>query len=134
MSSPRPRPLTGATNELAKERNRAAAERTLTSWIGNCLTLISFGVAFDQIYQTWQTRLIDRQVAISIQTARTMGLLFIAMGLGLLGLALAQHRLMIKTIEDEAYILSSVSAMNRLAVSAILLFGLAGIITILFFQ
>lgn len=33
---------TGDTNELAKERNRVAAERTLTSWIQNCLILITF--------------------------------------------------------------------------------------------
>jgi putative membrane protein len=42
----------GTTNELAKERNRAAAERTMNSWIGNCLGLIGVGVAFDQINQS----------------------------------------------------------------------------------
>ena len=37
------------TNELAKERNRAAEERTLMAWIRTCLSLISFGFGLDKI-------------------------------------------------------------------------------------
>ena len=37
------------TNELAKERNRAAAERTLMAWIRTSLSLISFGFGIDRI-------------------------------------------------------------------------------------
>jgi putative membrane protein len=36
-------------NELAKERNRAAAERTLMVWIRTSLSLISFGFGIDRI-------------------------------------------------------------------------------------
>ena len=45
MTPSQPNKLRGSTNELAKERNRAAAERTMTTWIQNCLTLIGFGFA-----------------------------------------------------------------------------------------
>jgi uncharacterized membrane protein YidH (DUF202 family) len=37
------------TNELAKERNRAAAERTLMAWIRTSLSLISFGFGIDRV-------------------------------------------------------------------------------------
>jgi len=37
------------TNELARQRNRDAAERTLMAWIRTCLSLISFGFGLDRI-------------------------------------------------------------------------------------
>ena len=36
-------------NELARQRNRDAAERTLMAWIRTCLSLISFGFGLDKI-------------------------------------------------------------------------------------
>ena len=37
------------TNELAKERNRAGADRTLMAWIRTSLSLITFGFGIDKI-------------------------------------------------------------------------------------
>ncbi|MFM7169470.1 MAG: YidH family protein, partial [Cyanobium sp.] len=42
-------PSVNVTNELAKERNREAAERTLMAWIRTSLSLISFGFGVDKI-------------------------------------------------------------------------------------
>jgi putative membrane protein len=42
-------PSVNITNELAKERNREAAERTLMAWIRTSLSLISFGFGVDKI-------------------------------------------------------------------------------------
>lgn len=42
-------PAMNLTNELARQRNRDAAERTLMAWIRTCLSLISFGFGLDKI-------------------------------------------------------------------------------------
>lgn len=41
--------MVNLTNELPKERNRAAANRTMMAWIRTCLSLISFGFGLDKI-------------------------------------------------------------------------------------
>jgi len=56
MSGTQPQRLFGTNNELAKERNRAAAERTINAWIGNSLSFIGIGVAIDQISHSLQQR------------------------------------------------------------------------------
>ncbi len=111
------------TNELAKERNRAAAERTLNAWTGICLSLIGFGVAFDRVVSS----LGRRGAAIAEQRAALVGLGFVGVGLVLLGFALVQHRLAITSIERHDYVLSSIHTLNRLAVATIGLAGLAGL-------
>lgn len=45
MSS-KPPTAPNVTNELARERNRAAAERTLLAWIRTALSMIVFGIGF----------------------------------------------------------------------------------------
>jgi putative membrane protein len=49
-----------------------------------------------------------------------------------LGLALIQHRLEIKTIEREDYVLLSIKTLNRVVAAAIILGGILGFLTILF--
>lgn len=112
-----------STNELAKERNRAAAERTLNAWTGVCLSLIGFGVAFDRVVIS----LGQRAAAMTERRAALVGLGFVGVGLVLLGFALVQHRLAIASIERHDYVLSSVHTLNRLAVATIVLAGLAGL-------
>jgi putative membrane protein len=124
--------LFGTTNELAKERNRAAAERTMNSWIGNCLGLISVGVAFDQINQSLKARFPDADYVMAENVAHIVGLTFVGVGIVLLVFALLQHRLEIKTIEREDYVLLSISALNRIVVTAIVLLGFSGFFVTLF--
>ena len=119
------------TNELAKERNRAAAERTINAWLGICLNLIGFGIAFDQIFWSLRARFPDMNAAITRDTATLIGMGFVGIGLVLLGIALVQHRLAIKSIEHPNYVMLSVRAFNRLVVLGIIILSLAGLVVTL---
>ncbi len=125
-----PKP-TGTTNELAKERNRAAGERTLAAWIQNSLVLIGCGIAFDQIFEA----LILTFEQISWDLVRNMthilGLNFILWGLGLLILGMMQYRIEVQSIERDDYIVMPSRSLNLSVGSAIIVFGLATSIIIL---
>lgn len=41
---------TNTANELARERNRAAADRTLMAWIRTALAMIGFGFGVGKLY------------------------------------------------------------------------------------
>jgi putative membrane protein len=64
--------------ELAKERNRAAAERTLMAWIRTCLSLISFGFGIDVIVRTIQER--SQADINTFRFSGVLGLAFIGLG------------------------------------------------------
>ena len=128
----RPEQSINTTNELAKERHRAAAERTLNAWLGNCLGLIGLGIAVDQIFRSLRQRFPALDPAITKQTASLIGLGFVGLGLLLLGFALIQHRIEIDSIEHHHDDLrSSANALNRVVVPGILLLAMAGLVVTL---
>jgi putative membrane protein len=120
------------TNELAKERNRAAAERTINAWLGICFSLLGFGIAFDQIFRSLRQRFPTLEPAITKETATLIGMGFVGLGLVLLGIALIQHRLAIKSIERSDYLMLSVRSFNRVVVVGIVILGMAGLVATLF--
>lgn len=107
------------TNELAKERNRAAAERTLLAWIRTSLSLIGFGFGIDQIVVAIQrTRGLD-----DVETAylaRITGLAFIAVGLYAVLSAAIEHRQELRRIQRDDYLYTSRRS-NALAVAIALM-------------
>ena len=125
-----PKP-TGITNELAKERNRAAADRTLTSWIQNSIALIGFGIAFDEIFAALQQSFSQDNWTLIMKFAHLLGLTLIALGIALLVLAMIQYHIEVKSIEVEDYITKSTGSLNLAVSIAIVLFGLAASIAIL---
>ena len=84
------------TNELAKERNRAAAERTLMAWIRTSLSLISFGVGIDRIVAAIHGAFPGGRD--SFHLSRTLGLSFIVIGTLSLLAAAVNHRQDLKQI------------------------------------
>lgn len=80
-------PESNPATELAKERNRAAEERTLMAWIRTALALIGFGFGIERIVAAIHQTLGD--AVNPLRLTRVLGLSFVALGtLALLGAAL----------------------------------------------
>lgn len=121
-----------ATNELAKERTRAAAERTLMSWMQSSITLISFGIAVDNIYTAFSRVFAEQSSMFNQTVASAIGLGAIALGLFLLGLAVVEYPIQIRAIERDDYLYRSSSrSSSRIIISAVLLFGLLAMVAVL---
>lgn len=122
---------TGDTNELAKERTRVAAERTLTSWIQNCLILITFGISFDQIFYAINKSSFKKYLSINIELARIIGLSTIALGIFLLGLAVIQFLIQVNSLKRTDDLYKSVRLINpTIAVISVVLFGVAALFAV----
>ncbi|MBD1910389.1 MULTISPECIES: DUF202 domain-containing protein [unclassified Leptolyngbya] len=83
--------------ELAKERNRAAEERTLMAWIRTALTLISFGFGLDSIISMLHQNL--GGAFASLHFSRILGLGFVALGTVAMLYAASDHRYQLRRIQ-----------------------------------
>jgi putative membrane protein len=122
------------TNELAKERTRAAAERTLSAWINNCLILVGFGITIDQIYPSMEgiwflnhDRAADRLIHIT-------GLSFMGFGIGLLLIVMVQHLMILQSLEQRNNLLKGALflRLNQMKIATVLIFGILGLLMIFF--
>ena len=91
------------TNELAKQRNRDAAERTLMAWIRTCLSLISFGFGLDKIIAA-----IDRALTGGeLQAQRGVQLVaaaFVVTGVLAMAGATVQYRRELRRLQNDDYV------------------------------
>ena len=115
------------TNELAKQRNRDAAERTLMAWIRTCLSLISFGFGLDKIIAA-----IDRAAASGdVQAQR--GVQLVAAGFVLTGVlamvgATIQYRRELRRLHHNDYVYRD---KPELAAATAVLITLIGVVALL---
>src|ERR1700760_442412 len=91
-------------NELAKERNREAAERTLMAWIRTALSLIGFGFGIGKLAAYMDAAGLHTRLDVP-HSSLIFGSSFVVVGiLGLLA-AIVQHARILKRIsrQDFAY-------------------------------
>jgi putative membrane protein len=116
-------------NELAKERTRAAADRTLMAWIRTALSLIGFGFGIPTIVNTIETTRIGGSIN-PHHFANTIGLAFISIGLVAMYAALGDHHRILRQIRSDRYIYESSAITEKVGI-ALLLVGLVSFLAIL---
>ncbi len=104
MSAPDPNPPPNVQAELARERNRAAAERTLMAWIRTSLALIGFGFGIDRIVAAIHG-LYPRVNIKPMHLSRLLGLAYISLGVYAMIVAAIEHQQEWRRIQrQESYV------------------------------
>jgi len=92
------------TNELAKERSREAADRTLMAWIRTSLSLIGFGFAIASFREILLEGGLIRNPHKEFNGALVFGLSFVSLGvLGLLAATIQHWRILQHLKQDDFY-------------------------------
>ena len=89
-------------NELARERNREAADRTLLAWIRTSLAMISLGFGIDRLVHA-ALAFDGRMSGFSPLKTRLFGSVLILLGIVATAAAMWEHRLMLRAIARNDY-------------------------------
>jgi putative membrane protein len=109
-------------NELARERNREAADRTLMAWIRTALSLIGFGFGIGKLTAYIDESGLHRSLA--PHSSLIFGASFIVLGiLGLLA-AVVQHARILKRLSQPDF---GYDAMRPVAMTVAVLLMLIGV-------
>jgi putative membrane protein len=114
------------SNELAKERNREASDRTLLAWIRTSLALIAFGFGIDRIVNDIAPDHRD-----SIGLSAIVGLSFMALGIYALLSAAIHYRREIRMLDAAQYRYQDRRSTGILVATILAAIGALGFIGIL---
>jgi putative membrane protein len=111
-------------NELAKERNRAAAERTMMAWIRTCLSLISFGFGLDKIIGAINRSRFEASAHAGM-SVRLVAMGFVLMGILAMAAATYQHRRTLKRIRRDDFVYIDETSITTFTAIALTIIGVA---------
>jgi putative membrane protein len=121
---------TSLANELARERNREAADRTLLAWIRTSLALISFGFGIERLGQA-AIELDGKLAGFSAIRTRIGGAVLVALGVAATLAGMWEHRRMLQAIASDDYRYADRPPIARYMAIALVAVGLAALVLIL---
>lgn len=114
------------TNELARERNREAADRTLLAWIRTSLAMISLGFGIERLGQA-AVAFDGRMVGFSPLKTRLFGTVLIALGIAATLAGMWEHKRVLQAVSQDDYRYSDRPPIARYMGMALVVVGLAAL-------
>ena len=122
--------MSNPNTELAKTRNRAAAERTTLAWIRTALALISFGFGLDKIISAIRVAGGDADSG-NDMGLQLMSMGFIGIGIFTLLIAMRQHKRELIRLRNDPYLYREEPSLSIAAASAVLVIGVMAFVLLL---
>ena len=122
--------MSNPNTELAKTRNRAAAERTTLAWIRTALALISFGFGLDKIISAIRVAGGDADSS-NDMGLQLMSMGFIGIGIFTLLIAMRQHKRELIRLRNDPYLYRDEPSLSIAAASAVLVIGVMAFLLLL---
>jgi putative membrane protein len=132
MDADSPNNQTSVINELARERNREAADRTLLAWIRTSLAMISLGFAIERLGQA-ALAMDGRLAGVSPLKSRVFGSALIVLGIAATLVGMWEHRHMLAAIKNADYRYADRPAVARWMGMGLVCVGLAALAVILLY-
>ena len=121
------------TNELARERNLLAGDRTLMAWLRTSLSLIGFGFAIAQGYEFVEASYFEEtgKVIDTNHTPFYFGISFMVLGLlGTLG-GVIQYQNVLKRLRNIEFAYQESWPFSLIVAVLLLIIGIVGLVTLL---
>ena len=122
---------TNDVTELARERNRQAAERTLTAWLNTSLLLVGFGIGIKEIPVALQQPLPQNDLATSLNLTELLSLGTIALSVGVLVPVVVVHQQSLKALEQDDYLEYRTGLSLSLTIVALVMVGGVALVNML---
>ena len=122
--------MSNTSTELAKTRNRAAAERTTLAWIRTALALISFGFGLDKIISAIRNAGGEGNTSQDVGV-QLMSMGFIGVGIFTLLIAMRQHKRELIRLRSDPYLYRDEPSLSIATATAVLVIGILAFLLLL---
>lgn len=124
---------TSLTNELAKERNREASDRTLMAWIRTSISLIGFGFAIAKTYEYIEADYMEEtgRALDALHTPVIFGISFIVLGMLGIFAGVIQYGRILNRIHSDQFTYIEPRPLPKIMAILLLVIGVFGLIAIL---